>query len=83
MTAYRVSFFNDLLNSYGTAARICQRTIEIRRARSPDRALEAAKRRFARAEKVCHWDLRARLFEVQAVPDAPASPHSRRSARRR
>jgi hypothetical protein len=82
MTTYRVSFFNDLVNCYGIATRVWQRTIEIHRARSDDRALEAAKRRFARAEKVGCWDLRARRFEVEKIEEpAPARPR-RRSAPR-
>ena len=72
MTTYRVRFYNELVNSYGTAARVWQRTIEISQARSRDRALEAAKRRFARAEKVGCWDLRARCFEVQELPEEEA-----------
>jgi hypothetical protein len=82
MTTYRVSFFNDLVNCYGRAAQVWQRTIEIHRARSEDRALEAAKRRFARAEKVACWDLRARRFEVEAIEEAPAPRGRRRKAPR-
>ena len=79
MTTYRVSFFNDLVNCYGTAAPVWQRTIEIHRARSEDRALEAAKRRFARAEKVGCWDLRARRFELERIEEpAPAAGRRRR-----
>lgn len=70
MTTYRVRFYNELVNSYGTAARVWQRTIDINQARSRDRALEAAKRRFARAERVGCWDLRARCFEVQELPES-------------
>jgi hypothetical protein len=69
MTAYRVSFFNELTNSRGTLYKVCQRSVEIRTARSLDRAVEAAKKRFARLENVGEWRLHARLFEVEPLPD--------------
>ena len=65
MTGYRVSFFNELTNSRGTLYKVCQRSVEIRTARSLDRAVEAAKKRFARLEHVGEWRLHARLFEVE------------------
>ena len=67
MTAYRVSFFNELTNSRGTLYKVCQRSVEIRTARSLDRAVEAAKKRFARLEHVGEWRLHARLFEVEPL----------------
>ena len=67
MTAYRVSFFNELTNSRGTLYKVCQRSVEIRTARSLDRAVEAAKKRFARLERVGEWRLHARLFEVEPM----------------
>ena len=90
MTAYRVSFFNELTNSRGTLDKVCQRSVEIRTARSLDRAVEAAKKRFARLENVGEWRLHARLFEVEPIPEeqeevAPpaVSAASRRAGRRR
>ena len=70
MTAYRVSFFNELTNSRGTLYKVCQRSVEIRTARSLDRAVEAAKKRFARLENVGEWRLHARLFEVEPLVEA-------------
>ena len=69
MTAYRVSFFNELTNSRGTLYKVCQRSVEIRTARTLDRAVEAAKKRFARLEHVGEWRLHARLFEVEPLVD--------------
>jgi len=88
MTAYRVSFFNELTNSRGTLYKVCQRSVEIRTARSLDRAVEAAKKRFARLEHVGEWRLHARLFEVeplaneQAGAAPPAVPLEARTAGR-
>jgi hypothetical protein len=90
MTGYRVSFFNELTNSRGTLYKVCQRSVEIRTARSLDRAVEAAKKRFARLERVGEWRLHARLFEVEALPDVeevvappPVSAAARRAGRAR
>jgi hypothetical protein len=55
------SFFGLSLWSRGT--------VEIRSARDQARALEAAKRRFARRKKVTHWKLGADAFDVYAVED--------------
>lgn len=65
MNAYRICFFNDLMNSTGHPFHCCQRTIEIRAAKSKDRAIAAAKRRFARSEGVAHWHIRANSFAVE------------------
>ena len=53
-----------------------------------DRAVEAAKKRFARLEHVGEWRLHARLFEVEALVEVqsgaalPADPVEARSAGR-
>ena len=88
MTAYRVSFFNELTNARGTLYKVCQRSVEIRTARSLDRAVEAAKKRFARLEHVGEWRLHARLFEVEPLVEdqegvaPPADPMAGRRAGR-
>jgi hypothetical protein len=46
--SYRVSFFKNLLNSNGQQFSCLQQSIVIRRAKSVERAVEAAKRRFER-----------------------------------
>ena len=70
MTAYRVSFFNELTSSSGKLVKVCQRSVDIRMARSLDRAMEAAKKRFARLEHIGEWWLHARLVEIEAIADA-------------
>jgi len=75
MSGYRICFFNDLSNDRGHMFHCCQRTVEIRAAKSKERAIEAAKRRFARAERVSHWGAHARSFEIEDLshlPDAPS-----------
>jgi hypothetical protein len=44
--SYRVSFFKNLLSTDGHQFRCLQQSIVIRRARSVERAVEAAKRRL-------------------------------------
>lgn len=67
MSAYVVSFFNELCNDIGRVHKVCQSRVVIRRARSEGRAVEAAKKRFARQQKVASWDLRARQVEVEPI----------------
>jgi hypothetical protein len=49
---------------------VCQRSIVVRVARNRERAIEAAKIRFARLEHVGKWTLRARSIEVDPLPPA-------------
>jgi len=70
MSAYRVKFMNDLMNSSGHNFHCCQEAIEIRSAKSEERAVQAAKHRFARRQAVPHWTIRAHLIEVEEMPSA-------------
>ncbi len=67
MKGYQISFFNDLPNDSGHVFHCCQRVIEIRMAKSEDRAIEAAKRRFERRERVSNWTIHAGSFEVKEL----------------
>jgi hypothetical protein len=49
MPSYRVFFINEIPRN-GKLFRCCQRSIVIRSARNRERAIEAAKKRFARLE---------------------------------
>ena len=64
--SYRVSFFKELLSSDGHHFRCLQQSIVIRRARSDERAVEAAKRRFQRLCHVADWRSYADGFELRA-----------------
>jgi hypothetical protein len=68
MHTYRVKFMNDLVNSSGHSFHCCQDAIDIRSAKSRERAIQAAKHRFARRQAVPHWTVRARLIEVEELP---------------
>ena len=72
MPTYRVSFMNDIPRG-GKLFHCCQRSIVISAARSPERAVEAAKKRFARKEGICKWNIHADRIEVEVI-DSPAKP---------
>jgi hypothetical protein len=62
---YRVSFFKNLLCLDGNASRCLRQSIVIRRAKSVDRAVEAAKRRYERLCEVPDWRLQADGVELE------------------
>ena len=62
---YRVSFFKNLLCLDGSASRCLQQSIVIHRAKSVDRAVEAAKRRYERLCEVADWRLHADGVELE------------------
>jgi hypothetical protein len=70
MRSYRVSFINDIPRG-GKLFHCCQRSIVIRAARTPERAVEAAKKRFARREGICNWTIHAGRLELEVI-DLPA-----------
>jgi hypothetical protein len=87
MPVYEVSFFKDIVNSCGKEFRVRQRALQIRSAKTLERAVEAAKRRFARLERITDWRLHASDVEVEILDEshrsassAPARRRSRRSA---
>ena len=65
MSRYRVSFFKNLLSSDGHQLRCLQQSIVIRRAKSVDRTIEAAKRRFERCCYLADWRLHADGVELE------------------
>ena len=66
MPSYRVSFMNDIPRG-GKLFHCCQRSIVIRAARNPERAVEAAKKRFTRLERICNWNIHASRIELEAI----------------
>ena len=72
MPSYRVSFINDIPRNE-KLFHCCQRSIVVRAARSPERAVEAAKKRFARLEGICNWNIHAGRIELEVI-DLPAKP---------
>jgi hypothetical protein len=67
MKSYRVKFYNELRNDSGHMFHCLQRTVEIRHARSKDRAIEAAKWRFARRERIASWAIHAHSLEIEDI----------------
>jgi hypothetical protein len=67
MQAYRITFSNNLTNDSGHCFCCCQRVIEIRAAKTRDRAIAAAKRRFERREGVSDWRIRAEYVGVEEL----------------
>lgn len=65
MSCYRVTFFKNLLSSDGHPFKCVQRVIDIRHARSADRAVEAAELRYERLHCVHDWTLFADLLELE------------------
>ena len=65
MCRYRVIFFKVLLGIDGHPDKYLQQSIVIRRARSAERAVEAAKRRYERRCRVADWRLHADGFEME------------------
>jgi hypothetical protein len=66
MPGYRVCFINEIPRN-AKLFRCCQRSIVIRSARTPERAVEAAKKRFARLEGIRNWKIHAALIEMEPV----------------
>jgi hypothetical protein len=64
MQSFRIKFLNTLLSSDGHQFKCLQRMIPIRHARSPERAIRAAQRRFEKAEHIPDWRLRAHSVEI-------------------
>jgi hypothetical protein len=82
MGTYRVRFLKTV-SSHGKTVNVCQRSIDIRSALSPDRAVEAAKQSFARLENVTEWFLHADYVQVDALSDVALDQSNEESKRRR
>jgi len=71
--AYRVCFLNEFPRGPKNIT-ACQRSIVIHSAKTRERAVEAAKKRFARLEGVPDWHLHATMIEVEALGAEPGAP---------
>ena len=60
-----ITFFKYVRSSNGHEFKCVQETITIARAKSIDRAVEAAKRRFERRRHVVDWQLHSDGFDVK------------------
>lgn len=68
MPSYRVDFMNEFARNR-RVHKVCQRSIVVRSARSPEQAGEAAKTHFARLEGIRDWRIHAATFEVVPIED--------------
>ena len=66
MPSYRVSFVNEIPRNK-KLFRCYQRSIIIRSAHTSERAIEAAKKRFARLEGIRDWKFHAALIEIEPI----------------
>lgn len=66
-TFYRVRFYRTLLNDCGAARPCILDAVEVRRARSLERALIAAMRRFERRHRLLAWDHLAHGYVIEEV----------------
>jgi hypothetical protein len=68
MTSYRVDFMNEFARNR-RVHKVCQRSIVVRSARSPEEAGETAKTYFARLERIRDWRIHAAMIEVVPIED--------------
>ena len=69
MNRYLVTFFKNVSSSDGHIFKCPQQRIEIRHAKSADRAIQAAERRYERLCKLADWTLHADTREVEVDGD--------------
>jgi hypothetical protein len=63
--SYLITFFKYIRSSNGHEFKCVQEIVTIERAKSIDRAVEAAKRRFERRRHVVDWQLHSDGFDVK------------------
>lgn len=73
MPNYRVRFIKILCDDTGHPHRCQEGEVNIRHARDRDRAVRAAKKRFARIKRIPRWDLFADAFELEIEPEETSS----------
>ena len=67
MSSHRIRFIKRLYDDTGHPHHCLQGVIDIRHARDAQRALEAAKIRFARMRKIRRWDTHAHNVEIHEI----------------
>lgn len=72
MPSYRASFINDIPRNEKLFQR-CQRSIVVRAAHSPERAVEAAKKHLERRAGICKRNIHAGRIELEVI-DVSAGP---------
>lgn len=67
--SYKFQFYRDITNGVGRSFRSTVETIEIRRAKTPERARQAAILRFTRHQKLSNWSSLATDYDVSHSQD--------------
>jgi hypothetical protein len=67
MPTYRVTFFKHLVSSDGHPFRCPQRTIQVRLAKTRERAIRAAQCRYARLARDRDWRIHADSCETEII----------------
>ena len=74
MAEFRVTFFNNLINSKGMPFKCLQRAVMVGGVKDADTASQKAKREFERLENVPNWKYRAQFLEVEVIAAKKQSP---------
>ncbi len=67
MDEYRVRFIKRLCNDVGVQRNCLQASIDVHRARSAQRALLAAQKRFERSKRTADWTVYADFCEISTT----------------
>ncbi|MBV9203766.1 MAG: hypothetical protein JO320_00600 [Alphaproteobacteria bacterium] len=65
MPSYRLSFINEIPEAERCSIAVSARSSST--LRNPERAVEAAKTRFARLEGICNWNIHAGRIEFEPI----------------
>jgi hypothetical protein len=75
MDQYRVEFYKRLCNHVGLERKCLQAIVDVHRAKSAQRALQAAQKRFERSRRNVDWRVYADVCEITSLPSS-AGPRS-------
>jgi F0F1-type ATP synthase delta subunit len=64
MGEYRVRFIKRLCNDVGLQRNCLQGLVDVRRAKTAERAVQAAQKRFERSKRISDWRVYADICEV-------------------
>jgi hypothetical protein len=80
MPSYRVDFLNEFARG-DRVHKVCQRSIFVGAAESPESARAAAIKRFAELENIPDWRIHAAIIEILPIVSQPKPQGEARSAR--
>ncbi len=65
MQHYRVFFVKRLCNDVGLQRDCVQAIVHVHRAKTPERALQAAQKRFERSRRIANWKVYADFCDIK------------------